>query len=520
MERSMISQSTDFVKLDQLLTSYQTQNFNNSMYNSIYYGIDCTNDFIHEGTLFQLLLLRRFLSEKFNVVLVIGGGTTLVGDPSYKLRRNRNDKFYFSNFVLNKDKSEFDTTNEQSIEQIATKILSLPIKIDNTSPDNNNNYALPKVVRVSDLSTDLDVSSEMCNPYRVFIVNNRDIYNRVNLMEYLETVARNMNVGRMLSRDCIKIRTVDKDGTGYKKSINMDLSELMYMSLQAMDFVYLAENFNCKIQLGGNDQLGNIISGIELASSLGIGNIFGITTPLLKDKFGEKISKTGSNCFLKITNKISPHEFWSHFRSVDDSVLEKYYHYLYSYIYIWPINNILYSYLKWFTDVSLDKIKETMAEHYNSGKVLLADELTRLLYGNQMVELIHKFCMSKQFSELKPFLTNFDTNMEEFESFINFSKAVPHINLTSQQLSKVGVKLLEVLDAVRVPQFSNACFHSNKKFIKEGGCRVNGNVVTDVNYTLTEDDVVKLTSEGNHYKYISIQMGNRRLYFLIVDYSL
>eukprot|EP00375_Theileria_parva_P003596 XP_766281.1 tyrosyl-tRNA synthetase [Theileria parva strain Muguga] len=422
MERSMISQSTDFVKLDQLLTSYQTQNFNNSMYNSIYYGIDCTNDFIHEGTLFQLLLLRRFLSENFNVVLVLGGGTTLVGDPSYKLRRNRNDNFHFSNFILNKDNSEIDTTNEQAIEEIATKILSRPIKIENTGLYNDV-IVVPKVVRVSNLESDLDILSEMSKPYRVFIVNNRDIYNRVNLMEYLETVARNMNVGRMLARDCIKIRMLDKDGTGYKKSINMDLAELMYMSLQAMDFVYLAQNFNCKIQLGGNDQMGNIVSGIELAgehdtngSSLGIGNVYGITTPLLKDKFGEKISKTGSNCFLKITNKTSPHEFWSHFRSVDDSEVE--------------------NYLKWFTDVSLDKIKESILEHYNSGKVLLADELTRLLYGNQTVELIHKFCMTKNFSDLTPFLTNSGTNLEDFESFINFSKAVPHINLTTEQLSK------------------------------------------------------------------------------------
>ncbi|UKJ88169.1 tyrosyl-tRNA synthetase [Theileria orientalis] len=484
----MVSQTTDFVKIDELLAEYENKNFNNEMCASVYYGIDCTNDFIHEGTLFQLMFLRRFLSQRFNAILVIGGGTTLVGDPSYKLRKNRQESSYFSEVLGPVNGVQFDTSREDAICSVATKILSLPMEI-------NGEVVRPKVHHITDLESEVDITMEMCNPYKVFVFNNRDLYKKVNLIEYLESVARNMNVGRMLTRDCIKMRIVEKDREHNRRSVNMDLSELMYMSLQAMDFVYLAQRLNCKIQLGGNDQMGNIVSGIELADSLGINNVFGLTTPLLEDKFGEKISKSGSNCFLKITKGTSPHEFWSHFRSIDDSLVERY--------------------IKWFTKVPLEKIEETISDHYNTAKVLLADELTSVIYGKQVVDLIHKFCLSKTFEDLVPFMNSKEVDLEVFQDLVNLTKLVPHYELTSAKL-KEGVELTLVLDSIRVPQFSNSSFHSNKNFIREGGCKINGQVVDDIKYKLTQKDVVKLTSCGNEHKYILIQLGKRKLYFVIV----
>ncbi|BAM39255.1 tyrosyl-tRNA synthetase [Theileria orientalis strain Shintoku] len=488
IERGMVSQTTDFMKIDELLAEYENKNLNNEMCASVYYGIDCTNDFIHEGTLFQLMFLRRFLSQRFNVVLVIGGGTTLVGDPSYKLRKNRQDSAYFSEVLGSGDGAQFDTSREEAISSVATKILSLPMEV-------NGELIRPKVHQIEDLESEVDVVTEMCNPYKVFVFNNRDLYKKVNLMEYLESVARNMNVGRMLARDCVKMRIVEKDGEHNRRSVNMDLSELMYMSLQAMDFVYLAQRMNCKIQLGGNDQMGNIVSGIELAESLGISNVFGLTTPLLEDKFGEKISKSGSNCFLKITKETSPHEFWSHFRSIDDSLVERY--------------------IKWFTKVPLERIEESISDHYNTAKMLLADELTGVIYGKQVVDLIHKFCLSKRFEDLVPFMKSKEVDLGTFQDLVNLTKLVPNYELTSAKL-KEGVDLVLVLDTLRVPQFSNSSFHSNKRFIKEGACRINGQVVDDIGYKLTQKDVVKLTNCGKEHKYILIQLGKRKLYFVIV----
>lgn len=473
-------------------------------------GIDLTNNFIHEGTLFQLFVLRRFLAHKFNVVIILGGGTTTVGDPSYKIRRSNaavgssDTGCHADNAILNQEciVPSSSPENTSAILDIVTKVLTQSIEIP------GGDIVHPSLSFSSELS-ESDVRRVTSSCYNVVCLNNRDLYDRVTLSEFLATVAGNMSVGRMLSRDCIKARMSFSESNATKLKANMNLAEFMYMSLQATDFIHVASKFNSILQLGGSDQMGNIMSGVDLSSSLGEAGktVFGITTPLLRTPSGEKISKSVGEGLLKITTDTKPLAFWSHFRSVDDAVVE--------------------DYLRWLTRVPLSLIKDTMSRHINDGKVrleiyraillqvLLADELTTAMFGRDYTDALHKYWLARDVGALTR--SREDLSAEDYDSFVKFTKCVQSVALDPEELEG-GVEFGSLLDQLRTPQMVSGKFYSNRRAIREGTCRINGSVVSSVNYKVGPGDLLRSScKDGRVFKYITIQFGKHQLFFAILN---
>ncbi|GIX62642.1 tyrosyl-tRNA synthetase [Babesia caballi] len=499
VDRGVVSQATDISKLDDFIRLHESNaNGAQGPVPAIYYGIDLTADFIHEGTLLQLLLLRRFLARGFNVVVVLGGGTTPVGDPSFKTRRTR-AVFAASRSGAAKHNAILDRAatcasvakeNYNGILDIVKKLMTRELKTD------QGDVIRPSLAFASEMS-EADAAQVTSSSYNVVILDNSDLYNRVTLTEYLNTVASNMSVGRMLSRDCIRSRLlVGEDGATALRRANMDLAEFMYMSLQAMDFVHVASRFNAVIQLGGSDQMGNIMSGVELASSLsGLGKqVFGITTPLLQTRSGEKISKSSGECMLRIRAETPALSLWSHLRNVDDEVVA--------------------SYLQLLTLVPRSRIQDTMAAHVNESKVLLADELTTAVFGRECTEAIHKHWLSADIAHVANSAEG--CSPEDYQSFERFVECVPSVTVTADELAS-GIPFGALLDRVRTPQLVSGLFYSNRRAIREGTCRINGRVETRVDYRVTSDDLLRVScADGRVTEHIALQFGKRQLYFAIL----
>ncbi|KAK1443304.1 tyrosyl-tRNA synthetase like protein [Babesia gibsoni] len=499
VERGVISQATDLQKLDEFLCSSEALNMRaKGQIPAVYYGIDLTNNFIHEGTLLQLLVLRRFLAHKFNVVIILGGGTTTVGDPSFRSRRSKAsitsyDEGSNEKSVILDQECWFPNhseENELAILNIVAKVLTKPIELD------GGNKLVPSLSFASKLDKE-DIDKITSNSFNVVVVNNRDLYDTVKLSEYLGTVANNTSVGRMLSRDSLKSRMSCKDGDDKKLQVNMSLAELMYMSLQAMDFVHVAAKYNAVIQLGGSDQMGNIVSGVDLSRSLGDAGktLFGITTPLLQTPSGEKISKSVGESLIKITTETRALPFWSHFRSVDDAVVG--------------------DYLRWLTSVPLSSIQETLSKHVNEGKVLLADELTTTVFGKEYTDAIHKYWLSSDSTTMT--MPAGKCSPHDYDSFVKFTECAPSITLRREQLND-GIEFGDMLDQLRTPQMVSGFFHSNRRAIREGSCRINGSLVTSVNHKITPEDFIHITSEDERsLYYVTLSFGKRQIYFVKLE---
>ncbi|ORM39339.1 Tyrosine--tRNA ligase [Babesia sp. Xinjiang] len=498
IERGLIANATDLARLDELFCSRESAAKSTDV-PAVYYGIDLTANFIHEGTLLQLLLLRRFLAQGFNVVVLLGGGTTLVGDPSFKSKRTKatitssesgNTRY---NAILDRITpcASVKEDNYAGILEVVKKLLTREL-------ETVDGHLVHPALKLASAIGDGDLTKVTSTPYNVVVVNNRDIYDRVTLTEYLGTVARNMSVGRMLSRECIKSRLLytEEAGVTTLRMANMDLAEFIYMSLQATDFVHVASKYNAVIQLGGSDQMGNIMSGIELAN--GLNNLskplFGITTPLLQTRSGEKVSKSNSEELLRITADIPPLVFWSHFRNVDDQVVGRY--------------------LQWLTQVPINNIDEALAKHVNTAKVLLADELTSSIFGKRYTDALQEHWVKGDVANVTKPRENCST--EEYDSLVTFVDCVPHVEVSLDQLTQ-GVPFAELLDMLRTPQLVSGLFYSNRRAIREGTCRINGIVETHVDRLVTANDLLNVSCEdGRSMQYIALQFGKRQLYLAVL----
>ncbi|EDO07448.2 putative tyrosyl-tRNA synthetase [Babesia bovis T2Bo] len=498
IERGLFHSVTDLEGLDEFLCEHELS-AESGLVPAVYYGIDLTADFIHEGTLLQILLLRRFLTKGFNVVVVLGGGTTLIGDPSFKARRTKatlnatqNDR-KLHNVILNRtaDTVSVNDRNYNTIYRIVKKLLTQ--KIENKHGD----LVEPIFTLACDLNGE-NIDTVISNPYNVVLVNNRDLYDKLSLTEYLTTVARHMSVGRMLSRDSIKSRLqiADEGSNNSVRQANMDLAEFIYMSLQATDFIHVSSMFNAVIQVGGSDQMGNIMSGIELGRSLGAlsKTLYGITTPLLQTRTGEKLSKSNNEDLLRINTDTPALSLWSHFRNVDDKAVR--------------------CYLKWLTKVPLDTIEKTMNNHVNDAKILLANELTTAIFGEEYTKAIHKHWISGDITDLLAPKRSYIS--DEFDSLITFIDCVPQLNLNVNQLMQ-GIPFGDIMDNLRKQMLVSGRLYNNRRAIREGTCRINGVVVKQPEYRVTEKDLLTVSCEdGRSLNYIAIQYGKRQLYFILV----
>ena len=274
-----------------------------------YIGFDCTAESLHVGSLLQIMCLRLLQKNGHQPIVLLGGGTTRIGDPSGKDKTRK---------ILDENEIE---KNIKSIELVLKKYLNTENKA--TSPIFVNNYSWLK---------------------------------ELNYISFLRDIGKHFTINKMLSFDSVKLRLDREQSLSYM--------EFNYMILQAYDFLELNKKHNCLLQIGGSDQWGNIVNGVDLIKRYSSKEVFGLTTPLITLASGAKMGKTESGAVWLDKNLLSIYDYWQFWRNTDDRDVIKF--------------------LKIFTDLSLEKIEDIKNENINDLKILLANEATKMLHGEIM----------------------------------------------------------------------------------------------------------------------------------------
>src|SRR3954471_5262306 len=279
-----------------------------------YIGFDATAPSLHVGSLIQIMMLRRLQQAGHRPIVLMGGGTTKIGDPS------------------GKDESR----KLLSTEEIDANIASI-------------RKVFGRLLRFGD------------GPADAIMVNNADWLDTLEYIPLLRDVGRHFTINRMLTFDSVKLR-LDREQP-------MTFLEFNYMILQAYDFLELSRRFGCRAQMGGSDQWGNIVNGMELARRIDGTELFGVTTPLITTADGAKMGKTAAGAVWLDGAHLSPYDYWQFWRNSQDADVGKF--------------------LKLFTDLPLDEIRRLEAlpgAEINQAKIVLATEATAMLHGRDAAE--------------------------------------------------------------------------------------------------------------------------------------
>ncbi len=301
-QRGYIHQVTDAGALDELATKQVVPG---------YIGFDATAPSLHVGSLVQIMMLRRLQQTGHKPVVVMGGGTTRIGDPT------------------GRDESRKMLTDE-AIEANIAGIRTV----------------FEKLLTFGDGPTD------------AVMVNNHDWLGQLGYIEMLQKVGTHFTVNRMLSFDSVKLRL--------EREQPMTFLEFNYMILQGYDFRHLCQAMGVRLQMGGSDQWGNIVNGVELTRRMDGIEVFGLTTPLLTTADGAKMGKTAAGAVWLNEEQLPAYDFWQYWRNCDDRDVGKF--------------------LRLFTDLPLDEITRLEAlegSEINAAKVVLANEVTRLVRGEE-----------------------------------------------------------------------------------------------------------------------------------------
>jgi tyrosyl-tRNA synthetase len=301
-ERGYIHQLTDADALDALAAGETVTG---------YIGFDATAPSLHVGSLVQIMLLRRLQQAGHKPIVLMGGGTTKVGDPTGKdeARRLLGD------------------------EDIATNIAGI-------------RKVFERFLTFGDGRTD------------AVMLNNADWLDELEYIPFLREVGRHFTINRMLTFESVKLRL--------EREQPMTFLEFNYMILQAYDFLELSRRAGCRLQMGGSDQWGNIVNGIELARRIDGTEVYGATTPLITNADGTKMGKTAQGAVWLNEDLLSPYDYWQFWRNVDD------------------VN--VGTFLRRFTDLPLDEVRRLEAlegAEINEAKVVLATEATAMLHGRE-----------------------------------------------------------------------------------------------------------------------------------------
>ena len=304
--RNFLNQCTDLDRLDKVSSQ-------NSI--SAYIGFDCTAPSLHVGSLLQIMILRLLQKYGHQPIVLLGGGTTLIGDPSGKDTTRK--------ILKQKDIKK----NILSIKKIFQKLLNFKNK--KTKP---------------------------------IFVDNFTWLGKLKYIDFLRDVGRHFTINKMLTFDSVKLRLDREQSLSYM--------EFNYMILQAYDFYQLYKNNNCVLQLGGSDQWGNIVNGVELIRRILQKEAFGLTTPLITLSSGAKMGKTEKGAVWLDKKMLSPYDYWQFWRNTDDRDVLKF--------------------IKMFTDLKLEKIDEIKNQDVNRLKILLANEATTMLHGKEAASKAEK----------------------------------------------------------------------------------------------------------------------------------
>ena len=396
--RGYFFQCTDEAALSRLLNN---KNIN------FYIGFDCTANSLHVGSLLQIMCLRQLQKLGHTPVVLLGGGTTMIGDPSGKEESRK---------ILSEGEIE---KNVKNIKKVFSNFLS--------------NKGKNKVV----------------------YVNNKDWLKKLNYIDFLRDYGKHFTINKMLTFDSIKLR-LDREQS-------LSFLEFNYMIFQAYDFMKLYETHKCLLQIGGSDQWGNIINGVELIRRSKSKEAYGLTTPLITTSSGSKMGKTEKGAIWLDKNLLSPFDYWQFWRNTDDRDVIKY--------------------LRLFTEISDEKISNLstlVGSSINEVKVLLANAATEMLHGKKEAEKA------------------FDTAKKTFNEK-SFDKNLPTLEIKKNDFIK-EVTLKDVLIKIGFAS-SNSDYKRN---LKNLAYKINNSIVKNENEILSSkhinDNIIKISfGKKKHY---------------------
>jgi len=393
-DRGFFYQCTDENELSHLLDKSKIK---------AYIGFDCTAESLHVGSLLQIMCLRLLQQHGHQPIVLLGGGTTRIGDPSGKDKTRQ---------ILNEQEIK---KNSKNIEKILKKFL-------------NNNDKKTKPI----------------------FVDNYKWLKSLNYISFLRNIGKHFTINKMLTFDSVKTRLDREQSLSYM--------EFNYMILQAYDFLELNKKENCSLQIGGSDQWGNIINGVELIKRHSSKQVYGLTTPLITLASGAKMGKTADGAVWLDKKFLSPYDYWQFWRNTDDRDVIKF--------------------LKYFTDLKIDEIEKIKDKDINDLKILLANKTTEMLHGKLETQKSQK-AAKEAFSENSSGINLPSIKIDKK----NFDKKMNIIDLII--LSKLEVSKSEV-----------------RRLIKGKAIKIDNNLINDEKYIFNINDY--------NNDYIKLSIGKKR----------
>ena len=402
MTRGFLADCTDYQALDEAFLDGVVP---------AYIGFDATAKSLHVGSLIQIMMLRWLQTCGGKPIVLMGGGTTKIGDPSFRAEER-------------------------------------PLLTDAQINDNiaGIKRAFSPYVRFGDGATD------------AIMVNNAEWLDGLNYIGFLRDIGRHFSVNRMLSFESVKSR-LDREQS-------LSFLEFNYMILQAYDFLELNRRYGCRLQMGGSDQWGNIVNGVDLTRRVIAGEVFGLTSHLLTTSDGKKMGKTAGGAVWLNGEMFSAYEFWQYWRNTTDADVGHF--------------------LKLYTDLPIaecDRLGALEGAEINAAKVILANEVTTLLHGAEAAQTAQA------------------TARDVFEMG-GIGEDLPTVNLTPAELAD-GIGIVQLF----VRAGLSASGKDAKRLITEGGARVNDDIVTDAGRRFGAGDLadpLKLTAGKKRHALVTL----------------
>src|SRR5210317_68529 len=368
-----------------------------------YIGFDCTAESLHVGSLLQIMCLRLLQKHGHQPIVLLGGGTTRIGDPSGKDKTRK---------ILDENEIENNTKN---IENILKNYLS-----------SNNKDTKP------------------------IFVNNYSWLKDLNYISFLRDIGKHFTINKMLTFDSVKTRLDREQSLSYM--------EFNYMILQAYDFLELNKKENCVLQIGGSDQWGNIVNGVELIKRYSNNQAFGLTTPLITLASGAKMGKTESGAIWLDEKFLSAYDYWQFWRNTDDRDVIKF--------------------LKNFTDLEIEDIKKIENDNINDLKILLANETTSMLHGKDAAK-------------------NSEQAAKEAFSGNSLGSNLPSIKINSKNINNK----LDIIDLVILSKLEKSKSEI-RRLIKGNAVKINDEIISD--------EKLIVTNEFFNENYLKLSIGKKR----------
>ena len=400
-KRNYFNQCTNSEELEQLMSKNKIR---------AYIGFDCTSSSLHVGSLLQIMCLKLLQKYGHQPIVLLGGGTTRIGDPSGKEETRK----ILSEKVIEK--------NIKNIE----KVFKIFLKTKN-------------------------------NKTKPIFVNNYKWLGKLNYIKFLREIGKHFTINKMLSFDSVKMRLEREQSLSYM--------EFNYMILQAYDFLELNKNNNCLMQIGGSDQWGNIVNGVELIKRHSNKQVFGLTTPLITLASGSKMGKSEKGAVWLDKKLLSAYDYWQFWRNTDDRDVLRF--------------------LQMFTDLSLERIEELKNKNINQLKIILANEATSMLHGKAAAVKAEQ--TAKNTFEKKSVGADLPTLVLKKEQVINGINIVDLVTATNLSNSKSEVR----------------------RMIKNKGIKVNNEIIENDKFNISlnnfsQENLLKLSHGKKNHVIIKI----------------